>query len=267
MKRFYYLCGLPRSGNTLLATILNQNKNIAVTPNSILTEIYKHLYFLKTNNMTYLNFPDEKSFNNLLKETHKIYYKDWKQNIIIDRGMWGVPNNLKFVKKYVNPNPKIIILVRNLLEVLASFIDWSNKNENAFINKHGKTVDEKCDYLMSNQNQIVSQLIGIKHILDYENKNNYLLIDYNDLVKKTSKTINRIYKFLDIKKYNHKFKNLQQYSVNGLSYKDNVLGNNLHNVKTKEICKTKRKLKKILTNYVINKYGLPKLNVWIKDEK
>ena len=58
MKRFYYLCGLPRSGNTLLATILNQNKNIAVTPNSVLTEIYKYLYFIKTNNMSFLNFPD-----------------------------------------------------------------------------------------------------------------------------------------------------------------------------------------------------------------
>jgi|TARA_A100001391_G_scaffold57765_1_gene35459 hypothetical protein len=267
MKRFYYLCGLPRSGNTLLATILNQNKNIAVTPNSILTEIYKHLYFLKTNNMTYLNFPDEKSFNNLLKETHKVYYKDWQQDIIIDRGMWGVPNNLKFVKNYVNPKPKIIILVRDVLEVLASFIDWSNKNKNSYINNNGKTVDEKCDYLMSNNNQIVSQLIGIKHIVDHENKNNYLLIHYNDLINKTLKTIDRIYEFLDIKKYNHKFKNLLQYSVNGMQYKDYILGDNLHNIKTNKIFKTKRNIKKLLSKYVIEKYGSSKLNVWIKDEK
>ena len=66
MKKLYYLCGLPRSGNTLLSTILNQNKNIAVTPNSIVTEIYKNLYFLKKNNMTFLNFPDEQSFDNVL---------------------------------------------------------------------------------------------------------------------------------------------------------------------------------------------------------
>ena len=62
-----------------------------------------------------------------------MYYKDWKQDVIIDRGMWGSPNNFNFLKKYVNPKPKIILLVRYVLEVLASFIDWSNNNKNAFI--------------------------------------------------------------------------------------------------------------------------------------
>ena len=267
MKKFCYLCGLPRSGNTLVATILNQNHKIAVTPNSILTEIYKHLYFLKKNNMSFLNFPDEKSFDNVLKQIHINYYKDWKQNIIIDRGMWGSPNNFKFVKEYVNPKPKIILLVRDILEVLASFIDWSNKNKIDYINTHGKTVDEKCDYLMQNNNQIVSQLVGIKHIIDNENKNNYLLINYNILINKNSKTIDKIYKFLNIKKYNHTFKNLSQYSVNGLQYKDYIIGDNLHNIKTNKIFKKKRNIKKILSDYVIEKYGSSKLNVWIKDEK
>ena len=33
-KKFYFLCGLPRAGNTLLTSLLNQNPQIACTPNA-----------------------------------------------------------------------------------------------------------------------------------------------------------------------------------------------------------------------------------------
>ena len=39
MKNIFFLSGLPRAGNTLLSSILNQNKNIACTANSILPNI------------------------------------------------------------------------------------------------------------------------------------------------------------------------------------------------------------------------------------
>ena len=38
-KQYYFLSGIPRSGNTLLSSILNQNKKIASTPNSLISEI------------------------------------------------------------------------------------------------------------------------------------------------------------------------------------------------------------------------------------
>ena len=38
-KKIYYLAGLPRAGNTLLGSILNQNPKVKVSPNSMLVEI------------------------------------------------------------------------------------------------------------------------------------------------------------------------------------------------------------------------------------
>ena len=38
-KKFYFLCGLPRAGNTLLTSILNQNPDIACTPNAFTSVI------------------------------------------------------------------------------------------------------------------------------------------------------------------------------------------------------------------------------------
>ena len=54
-KKIFFLAGLPRSGNTLLTSILNQNPDIACTPNSITLEIYKKLFLLKTTDV-FINF-------------------------------------------------------------------------------------------------------------------------------------------------------------------------------------------------------------------
>ena len=46
-KQLFFLVALPRSGNTLFASIMNQNPDIAATPNSITLEIMKDLFLLK----------------------------------------------------------------------------------------------------------------------------------------------------------------------------------------------------------------------------
>ena len=40
MKKFFCLHGLPRAGNTLLGSIINQNPKVAVTANSINSNNY-----------------------------------------------------------------------------------------------------------------------------------------------------------------------------------------------------------------------------------
>ena len=39
MKKIYYLIGMPRAGNTLFGSLLNQNPRVRVTANSIVPEI------------------------------------------------------------------------------------------------------------------------------------------------------------------------------------------------------------------------------------
>ena len=39
MKTFYFLAGLPRSGSTVLASILNQNPEVYVTPTSPMLDL------------------------------------------------------------------------------------------------------------------------------------------------------------------------------------------------------------------------------------
>jgi sulfotransferase len=254
-KVIHYLCGLPRAGNTLLSTLFNQNPNIASTANSIVTEIFKNLDDLKRSD-TFLNYPDHGSFDNVIKAVVPAYYKNWSKPIIIDRGPWGAPNNLAFLKHYINSKPKIIVLVREVLEVLGSFIEWSNKNQTAFLNRIGCiNVEQKCEALMNTDNLIIKELIAIKHLTLPKNEGIALFIDYNDLVNEPEKTLKKIYKFLDIPYYSkHNYTKLNQFKVNEMSYDDKIIGDNLHTIKTKGISKTKRNLKKLLPKTIIDKY-------------
>ena len=90
---------MPRSGNTLFASIMNQNPEIAATPNSITLEIMKDLVLLKKTDV-FENYPDHKSLDNVLDSVYDIYYKDWPQRIIIDRGPVTTAPNLALMQKH-----------------------------------------------------------------------------------------------------------------------------------------------------------------------
>lgn len=259
MKKIYFLSGLPRAGNTLLASILNQNKNISVTANSPVVEMFFSIENIKKNNEAYINFPDEKSINNVLKNIFNNYYQDWKSDYIIDRSSWGTPDNLNILKKYYNKDIKIIVLVRDVLEILASFIKWSQENKNTFLNQFN-TTEEKCEFLMRRGGQISLCLSSAFNLLSPENQKYSLLVEYDNLIADTSNQINEIYSFLDIESYQHSFQNLNQLKLNGIKYDDTYLGKNLHKVKERCVKKSLYKVEDFLSDNIIQKYS--SLNFW-----
>jgi len=74
MKKVYFLSGFPRSGNTIISNILNQNKDMAVSGHSSLVNCFFNLEQVK-NTCTYDNFKDEKSIENIKKIKRVVWYK------------------------------------------------------------------------------------------------------------------------------------------------------------------------------------------------
>ena len=144
-RKLFFLIALPRSGNTLFASIMNQNPEIATTANSVTLEIMKNIYAIKTID-TFQNFPDHKSLDNVLDNVYNLYYKDWPQRIIIDRGpvlTSGTPGNFELIKKHFKYGFKCIVLLRDLIDVFASYMQWYTENPDSFVNKLGNTDEEK----------------------------------------------------------------------------------------------------------------------------
>jgi len=246
MKAYYFLTGLPRSGNTLLGSIINQNNKISLTANTILTDVLYQLHLL-TDSEILRNFPDKKSFNNIIKNVFDNYYKNWKAEFIIDRGLWGTPANLELLKSIIK-KPKFIILYRPVLECLASFIKIEKP-----IN-----VESRCHQLMDSNGMIGKSLWSIKNII--KEKEDYIRVNYTDLINKPLDQTNKIYKFLKIDNYNHVFKNFKEFSVNNIKYDDSVLNAPLHKIRTDKIKLNKYSVKDYLPANIIKQYS--NLDIW-----
>jgi hypothetical protein len=134
-KKLFFLVALPRSGNTMFASIMNQNKDLVVTANSITLEIMKDLFLLKQTDV-FQNFQDHKSLDNVLDSVYDTFYKDWPQRVIIDRGPVTTLGNFELVKKHFKRPFKVIVVLRDLMDVLASYMQWYTENPDAFPNRY-----------------------------------------------------------------------------------------------------------------------------------
>ena len=74
-KKIFFLVSLPRAGNTILGSLINQNPNFACTAHSVVPDIVENLNLIKTKD-TFKNFPDYNSFNNVVENVYKNYYQD-----------------------------------------------------------------------------------------------------------------------------------------------------------------------------------------------
>ena len=225
-RKLFFLVAMPRSGNTLFASIMNQNPEIAATPNSITLEIMKDLVLLKKTDV-FENYPDHKSLDNILDSVYDIYYKDWPQRIIIDRGPVTTPPNLAVMQKHYGKPFKVIVLLRDLMDVLASYMQWYTENSDAFPNRFNlNSDDEKLSMIMNKDGAVAKDLEAIKNAYNYPDMCHF--VKYDDLVTNPEQKFKKIYNFLEEPYFNHRFDNLDQVSVNGLSYDDKVVGSNMH---------------------------------------
>ena len=190
----------------------------------------KDLFLLKQTDV-FLNYPDYKSLDNVLDSVYDLYYKDWPQKIIIDRGPVMTEGNLTLMKKHFKKPFKCIVLLRDVMDVLASYMKWYTKNPDAFVNKcNCKSDDEKLSMIMNDQGAVAKELEAIKNSYNYPEM--CLYIKYDDLVIQPEQEIKRVYDFIGEPYFNHTFKDLKQININGMGYNDNVVGKDMHTIRT-----------------------------------
>ena len=195
MKKFYFLSGYSRSGNTLLSSILNQNKNITVSPNSCVVEIMYDLFKMYESSWI-KNVPEFSGLNNVTIKLLENYYEHIDSKFIFERGAWGTPYNLSMLQR-LNHQPKFLLLVRPLIEVLASYVKVQKPKdvENFIYNVMHPDVGKIYFDWQSTSNII-------------KTNQNYLLIKYDDLVNNTEEKMKEIYNYFNIPEFKHVFQNV-----------------------------------------------------------
>jgi len=221
-KQIFYLSGFFRCGNTLLRSIINQNPDFYMTPNSVLPEAAYLLHQLKQNDL-YKEYPyNKKYFDCIIKNIFKNYFSLYKQKYILEQGRWGTPANFHILKEYGFLPAKFIILIRPFREIVASWMRLDNFSQPDIkeLMVESEKVGQHCEKLMGEHASIGQAFLAL-NFLTKEYKKNLLVIKYKDLCSCPGKTIKSIYNFLDIPYYKkHRFTNLDQ--VDGQSLQTTI---------------------------------------------
>jgi len=241
-KKINFLCALPRTGSTFLSSIINQSKQIQMTANSIVPNVLYNIFKTKES-IIFKNFPYHKGMDNIMLNVFNNYYADVKHPHILDKSTWGTPANLGMIK-CIFKKRKFVVLVRPVLECLASFVKAK---------KVDQPNDEFCKELMDEKNGLIGKNIwSIKNLIN--EKEDYHLIQYNDLIKNTQKEIDKMFNFLGIKKEKFKLKNITQFKFQGIHYDDTVISGDYHTIRVDKVKKIKYKVEDYLSKEIINQY-------------
>jgi hypothetical protein len=214
---FFFYSGLPRAGGTMLASVMNQHPDLYVGPLSPNIEMiyYTEKYFNEQSE-AYKSFSESKAKNNVLSSLMPNYYAHIPKKYIMDNNRaW--PNNIDMIQTYVTPNPKIVCIVRDVVEILSSFIDLIHRANTPGINFVDKdlienglklTDENRCNHLM-HPKSIVNQSLWSLNQAYVKGQEKYLhLVEYNDLINSPDETMNGIVNFLGLKPYNFQFNNI-----------------------------------------------------------
>jgi len=204
-KATHFLAGLPRTGSTLLGSIMAQNPLIHVTPTSPLCPLLSSISDTFRTLDNQYTFDHDKISRRIYRSTISAFHKDVKQPIILDKHRaW--PKYVPAIKQYLSKNPKIICTVRPVPEIIASYLKLAELDENNFIDTHLKKLNEIiCHESRANllwQFYIKPVYDGMMEGLALYPES-VLLIEYRDLVFHPKRTLESIYKFCELAPFEH----------------------------------------------------------------
>lgn len=206
MKSYYFISGLPRSGSTLLSSILKQNPDFYSDISSPLQMIVENTIrvFSECDNST--NIDTERRVQ-VIQSLFDGYYSFTNSSVIFDTSRLWTRNST--LLKTVFPNTKLICCVRDISEIINSFEKlWNSqslyyKQINDF--SYSDNIFERSDEIYNRS--IINNYIALK---EGYTKNLDLIhfVNYEDLCKYPSKVMKEIYDFIEKPYYSHNFNDL-----------------------------------------------------------
>jgi sulfotransferase len=257
------MAGFPRSGSTLLTSVINQNPKIYATHKTHLQPSVKAFVQQNPNHESTRSGYLDEIYPQVVFEMAQGFYKHIEKPIVIDKNRdWATPYSIHLAKM-VTENVKIIFQKRPILEVLASFVTLARNNKGNWIDEnminddfwsyYYRPIDDaRCDWLMKPHGQIDVALFGYEISQRKEYKNLFHIIEYKDLCSNPQEELNKMYEFLGEKRFTHDFEQIEDKEPLQDAFVFGVPS--LHQIRSRiEI--TSPKPEDVLSDYVIQKYG------------
>lgn len=261
-KTYYFMSGLPRSGSTVLSSILNQNPRIYSGPNSPVLSLMELIENHLLSDEKCLAYPKPLQEKELIFNVFSHYYSDVEKPVIIDKDR-GWPFRLDLLSEYLGTPPKVICPVRNVDEILASCISMHRRNpfqidgKVNFIdaglikNNLPLTDDVRCDFLAGANGVVGHSYNALRHALAEGGWKQLHLVEYDRLINSPEETMRSIYDFLGEEYYKHDFKKIKNLTVE--NDKAAYGFSDLHKVRGR-LSKKSVNPSEILSEHILEKY-------------
>jgi sulfotransferase len=262
-KTFYFMAGLPRSGSTLLSSILNQNPRFYSGPSS---PVLGAMYALEANftgNELYEGYPKPAQVDKIIGSVIENFYDDIDKPVVIDKNRaWTA--RVPYIEGYIKQQAKIIVPVRSVDEILASMLTMIHRNPFKEGQARINFVDEqlvkqnipindtnRCYHLLNPGGIVHDSLDAIMRGFSENFKDRMHFVDYNNLTTDPHRELDKIYEFLGEPHYNHTFDSLSNLNrENDL----NTYGiSDMHHVRS-ELRKTSQSPSKVLPSEILELY-------------
>lgn len=262
MKMFIPLSGIPRSGSTVLTSLLNQHPLIHASGTSPIIDILQliHSNWIQMTMEELSQHP--KRLENILKGVLNGGYQHIDKKVIIDKNrLWGRHSSL--LTTLVGDNPKLICTVRPIPEVLASFVMLLNNTPNNYVDndiiEQRLTINSKNRCKILWEKYIIHPYTSFRIAYNTE-KCNIHLVDYENIVNNSQKTIDSICEFIGIETFTISDNNLIPMDEN-----DNFHGGlrGLHHVRP-ELKRISLPAASIIGNDMVRYYNSLDLEFWQK---
>lgn len=261
-KQYYFMAGLPRSGSTLLSSILNQNPRFYSGPSSpVLSTMFAIEDHLLKDELFH-GYPKLEQANQIVSNIIRQYYSDVTQNVIIDKNRaWTA--RVPYIEGYIRQKAKIICPVRDIDEILTSMIVMIRRNPYKEGNLRINFIDEqliklniplsddnRCEYIASPDGILGQSLNAIIEGFNQGFGDRIHFVEYKDITNNPEETLGKLYEFLGEEYYEHTFDNLANHNrendiqTYGLA--------DMHEVR-KQLKNTAPSPKEILSPYILEK--------------
>jgi len=219
-KKYYFMAGLPRSGSTLLSSLLNQNPNLYSGPSSpVLSTMFVIENHLLQDEL-YHGYPKPDQMNAMIGDVINHFYSDVEQPVVIDKNRAWVAR-VPYIEGYIKQPAKIICPVRDIEEVLTSMITMIRRNPYKEGNPRINFIDEqlvklnipinddnRCEYIAGPDGILGQSLNAIMEGINAGFGDRFYYVEYKNLVNKPQDTLNKIYQFLGEEPFEHTFDGL-----------------------------------------------------------
>lgn len=202
-KTLHFLSGVPRSGSTVLAAILNQNSltHVSITSGLVqaLDTIANAWFKIRLLNKT---DPKHEKLAATMRGMIDAFYEDSDKPIMIDKSrVWPTPVIMQAMTTVLGRKPKIIATVRSIPDCAASFVRLAAP----------KDLDE---FVQSGQllTHLKSSYVSLQQGYNYDPEC-FLFVEYEDLLANPKKEIQRIHEFLDLPPFDYDFDNIDASTV------------------------------------------------------